>query len=395
MQRGSTGLVALALPLCFLTLVLTKSPATALDLGEWVPGLKLSPFLSERVEYNSNVFQTPNHTQDDVIFRTIPGFVIDYTFGSHSVSAGYRAEILNYVSLTNQDTVNNIMAFQLRLDFPRWLLTLRDDFTQTNDPPNSELTGPIKSTTNVLTPSAEFRVTSRFSTGLSYAWTRVRFEDPSIGDLIDRDEHAIGGSVYWKFVPKADVGLTYRYDQTNFTNSSARDYYSHEARVGLRGDLTAKLSSTLYVGYLWRIGDTLDQTSWNGLTFGGDITYKPTERTTITLTTGRHPEESTFLTTPFYVTSNGTLLVQHQLLPKLSIGGSIGGGVNDYATKQTVGSVTDWRHDSFLSVGAQAEYTIQPWLRVGLEYLFTRRDSNFNAFDFNEHQVTGRVTLQF
>src|SRR5215475_5172184 len=159
MWPGSRGLIALLLPFCFLTLVLADSPAMALDLGEWVPGLKLSPFLSERVEYNSNVFQTPNHAQDDVIFKTIPGFVIDYTFGKHSVSAGYRAEILNYVTLTNQDTVNNIMAFQLRLDFPRWLLILKDDFTQSNEPPTSELTGPIKSTTNVLSPEAEFRVT--------------------------------------------------------------------------------------------------------------------------------------------------------------------------------------------------------------------------------------------
>src|SRR5215471_8125348 len=208
------------------------SPAWALDLGEWVPGLKLSPFLSERVEYETNVFQVPNNPQADVIFKTIPGFVIDYTYGPHSLSAGYRAEILNYVHLTNQDTVNNIMAFQLRLDFPRWLLTLKDDFTQTNDPPNSELTGPIKSTTNVLTPEAEYRVTSRFSTGLSYSWTRVRFEDPSIGDLIDRDEQVVAGSVYWKFVPKADVGLTYRYDRANFTTATDRDYHSHEMRVG-------------------------------------------------------------------------------------------------------------------------------------------------------------------
>jgi putative beta-barrel porin BBP2 len=395
MQRGSSGLIALVLPLCFLTSVLTDSPAMALDLGEWVPGLKLSPFLSERVEYNSNVFQTPNHAQDDVIFKTIPGFVVDYTFGKHSVSAGYRAEILNYVSLTDQDTVHHIMAFQLRLDFPRWLLTLNDEFTRTSDPPNSELTGPILSTTNVLTPAAEFRVTPRFSTGVSYSWTHVRFDDPSIGDLIDRDEHAVAGSVYWKFVPKGDIGLTYRYDQTNFTEATDRDYHSHEGRLGLRGDLTAKLSSTLYVGYLWRIAEHSDQVGWNGATFGGDLTYRPTERTTITLSADRRPQESTFLTDPFYVTTNATLLAQHQLLPKLSIGGRIGGGVNDYATKQTVGSVTDWRRDSFLSVGAQAEYTIQPWLRVGLEYLFTRRDSNFNTFDFFEHLVTGRVTLQF
>jgi Putative beta-barrel porin 2 len=395
MQRGSSGLIALVLPLCFLTSVLTDSPAMALDLGEWVPGLKLSPFLSERVEYNSNVFQTPNHAQDDVIFKTIPGFVVDYTFGKHSVSAGYRAEILNYVSLTDQDTVHHIMAFQLRLDFPRWLLTLNDEFTRTSDPPNSELTGPILSTTNVLTPAAEFRVTPRFSTGVSYSWTHVRFDDPSIGDLIDRDEHAVAGSVYWKFVPKGDIGLTYRYDQTNFTEATDRDYHSHEGRLGLRGDLTAKLSSTLYVGYLWRIAEHSDQVGWNGATFGGDLTYRPTERTTITLKAERKPQESTFLTDPFYVTTDATLLAQYQLLPKLSIGGSIGGGINDYATKQTVGSMTDWRRDSFLSVGAQADYTIQPWLRVGLEYLFTRRDSNFNTFDFFEHLVTGRVTLQF
>jgi Putative beta-barrel porin 2 len=395
MRRGSSGLIAFLLSLCLLTLVLTNSPAMALDLGEWVPGLKLSPFFSERVEYNSNVFQTPNNAQDDVIFKTIPGFVIDYTYGPHSLSAGYRAEILNYVTLTNQNTVNNIMAFQLRLDFPRWLLTLNDDFTQTNDPPNSELTGPIKSTTNVLTPAAEFRVTTRFSTGVRYSWTHVRFDDPSIGDLIDRDEHAVAGSVYWKFVPKADVGLTYRYDQTNFTESTDRDYHSHEVRLGLRGDLTAKLSSTLYVGYLWRIAEHSDEVGWNGITFGGDLTYRPTERTTITLTTERRPQESTFLTDPFYITTNATLLAQHQLLPKLSIGGRIGGGTNDYTTKQTVGSVTDWRRDWFLSAGAQVEYTIQPWLRVGLEYLFTRRDSNFNTFDFVENQVIGRVTLQF
>jgi hypothetical protein len=311
------------------------------------------------------------------------------------VSAGYRAEILNYVDLTNQDTTNHIMAFQLRLDFPRWLLTLNENFTRTNEPPTSELTGPIESSTNVLTPAAEFRVTTRLSTGVNYSWTRVRYDNPSIGDLIDRDEQVIGGSVHWKFVPKADVGLTYRYDQTNFTTSTDRDYHSHEMRVGLRGDLTAKVSSSLYVGYLWRIADHSDQIGWNGITFGGDTTYRPTERATITLSVARLPQESTFSNTPFYITSYATLLAQYQLLPKLNIGANIGGGINDYSTKQTVGGVTDWRRDSFLSAGARAEYNIKEWLSVGLEYLWTTRESNFDPFEFKENRVIGRVTLQF
>src|SRR5262249_45797358 len=153
-----------------------------------------SPFLSERVDYETNVFQVPSHSQSDEIFRTIPGFVGDYTFGPHSLSAGYRAEILRYVHLTNQDTVNHIAAVQLNLDFPRTLLNFRDDFVRTNQPPTTELTGPIESSTNTLKPSAEYRFTSRFSTGLAYSWLHQRFDDPSIGNLINRDEHLVVAS---------------------------------------------------------------------------------------------------------------------------------------------------------------------------------------------------------
>ena len=387
-----TGVVA---ALAFGAMYFVGSPASAHDLGEWVPGLKLSPFLSERVEYETNIFQTPSHAKDDVIFKTIPGFVIDYTFGAHSLSAGYRAEILKYVDLTDQDTVHHIAAGQLRLDFPRLLLSLKDDFTRTSDPPGTELTGRILSTTNVLKPEAEFRLTSRFSTGLSYAWTRVRFDDDFIADLIDRDEHLIGASVFWKFVPKADLGLTYAYGWTDFTEATDRNFVRHQVLAFVRGDLTPKLSSTLRAGVEIRVPDNSNQEGFTGLIFGGDLAYRPTERTTITLSVDRSTQESTFATTPFYTTTNATLLAQHQILPKLSIGARIGGGVNDYSTKQTVDGKTDWRRDSFLAAGAQLEYAVQPWLRLGLEYLRTSRDSNFSPFNFVDDKITGRVTLQF
>jgi hypothetical protein len=381
--------------LTFAGMCFTGSAASALDLGEWVPGLKLSPFLSERFEYNTNVFQTPSHSQSDEIFKTIPGIVADYTFGPHSLSAGYRAEILNYVHLTDQDTVHHIAAGQLRLDFPQTLLTLKEDFTRTSDPPNTELTGPILSNTNVLKPEGEYRLTQRFSTGLSYTWTRVRFDEASIGDLIDRDEHLFGASVYWKVVPKADLYLRYDGGFDTFTEATDRNFVRHQVWVGVRGELTAKLSSSLHAGVEIRVPDQPGQEGFTGLIFGGDLTYRPTERATITLLVDRSTEESTFGTSVFYVTTNGTLTAQYQLLPKLSIGAHLGGGVNDYSTKQTVGNQTDWRHDSFLDAGAQVDYTIQPWLRVGLEYLRTSRASNFSLFQFVEDKITARVTLQF
>jgi hypothetical protein len=395
MHSAEARRVVWTLLLGLLTLPLASTPAMAFDLGQWVPGLKVSPFLSERVEYESNVFQVPSHSKDDIIFKTIPGILADYTFGNHSLSAGYRAEILRYLDLTNQDTVHHIAVGQLRLDFPRTLLTLKDDFTRTSDPPGTELTGRILSTTNVLKPDGEYRITPSFSTGLNYAWTRVRFDDQFIATLIDRDEHLIGASVFWKVVPKGDLFLNYSYGWSSFVDSSDRDFTSHTVSVGLRGDITAKLSSSFRVGYTRGEPAHGNQASFTGLALGGDYVYRPTERLSFTLSTLRARQESTFGTTTFYVTNSGTLSAQYQILPKVTLTARVGGGLNDYSKKETADGKTDFRHDSFLLAGAQADYEIQPWLRVGLEYLRISRDSNFPSFRFVDDRITARATVQF
>ena len=387
--------VVRTLSLWLLALGLSCTPAIAFDLGQWIPGLKVSPFLSERVEYESNVFQTPSHSKDDLIFKTIPGLVVDYTFGPHSISAGYRAEILKYLDLTNQDTVHHVAVGQLRLDFPRTLLTLKDDFTRTSDPPGTELTGRILSTTNKLTPDVEYRLTPSVSTGLRYTWTRVRFDDEAIARLIDRDEHLIGASVFWKFVPKGDLFANYSFGRVVFDQAGDRDYVAHSITAGLRGEITSKLSSSFYVGYTRQDPDRSDRESFNGLVIGGNYVYRLTERLTLTLDTQRARQESTFGQTVFYVTTNGTLSATYQILPKVNLAARVGGGLNDYSRKATADGKTDFRHDTFFLAGAQADYEIQPWLRVGAEYLRITRDSNFPSFRFVDNRIVGRVTLQF
>src|ERR1700682_5941114 len=110
------------------------NPARALTFEEQIQGLTVTPFLSERVEFESNIFQTPDKTRSDMIFRTIPGFLADLTRGSFSVSVGYRAEFINYLTLTDQNATNQSGVVQLKLDMPRLKLQLRNDYTETTDP---------------------------------------------------------------------------------------------------------------------------------------------------------------------------------------------------------------------------------------------------------------------
>jgi hypothetical protein len=377
-------------------LMLAARPAAALDLGEWVPGLRLSPFLSERVEYETNVFQVPSHSQGDVVFKTVPGFLADYTFGPHSVSIGYRAEILNWVSLTSQNTTHHIGVAQLRLDFPRTLFQVRDDATQTSDPPNSELTGRIQSFTNVLAPVAEYRLTERFSVGANGSWTHVDFENNQlVAQDLNRNEYVGGASVYWKFLPRTDLSLNYGYTRKIFTHSTDRNVTQNAITVGLRGDLTAKLSSTFRFGFVNRDPDSSSQPGYNGLTMGGSWTYTPTDRTRISLVTDRSPQESTFGDVPFYITTSAALTASQQFFTKITVTARASLGINEYPSKQTINDQTKWRNDTFYGYGIGVDYAIRPWITVGGEYAHLARSSNFNVFSFKDDRFTAKATLQF
>lgn len=382
---GSTALVVAA------ALVL-PSPAFALDLAD---GFTLSPFISEKAEYHSNIFQAPSRAQHDVIFKTIPGLLAEYTTGPVSLSAGYRLEILRFLDLTSQDTEHHFAVGQFKLELPRLLINFRDDFVRTSDPPNSELTGRVESQTNTLHPEVEYKLTDRFAVGTDYTWTRVSFEQRTFSTILDRDEHLIGGSVFWKFLPKTDLRFSYQYGQKDFDVATDRDVTRNIALIGLRGDLTAKLASTFRIGYESREPRRSNRKGYDGLILGGDWIYNPTERTTISLLTDRSVVESTFGSTLYFVATTATLVAEHRFVPKLSGNLRLTAGDNSYPTKETVGGRTKFRNDATAGWGAGVDYDIQKWLRVGLEYLHTLRDSNFREFNFADDRVTGTITLQF
>jgi len=130
-RLGFSALAAVTL------LVAPISPAGALNLEEWLPGLTMTPFLSERIEYETNVFQTASGEKSSMISRTTPGFLVEYGRGTLQLAAGYRAEILHYFDLQGLDTVNHNFVGQGKLTLAKLQLMFRDDYVQTTVPPGT------------------------------------------------------------------------------------------------------------------------------------------------------------------------------------------------------------------------------------------------------------------
>jgi hypothetical protein len=383
--------------------------ARALTFEEQIQGLTVTPFLSERVEYESNIFQTPNRTRGDMIFRTIPGFLADLTRGPFSLSVGYRAEIVNYLTLTDQNALNQSGVVQLKVDMPRLKLQLRNDYTETTDPPGSELTGPIKSQTNVLAPGAEYRLTERFSLGVNYSWTHIHFPATSASagspndqqnqavQQLDEDDQLAGATVWWKFLPKSDIGLSLQYGTQRFDKDSSRDTQREIVGLVLRGDLTAKLSSTFKIGIEHQEASS-GGPAFTGVVMGGGWVFQATERTQFTLNTDRSPQVSVFEGAQYYVSTSAWLGARHEFPSrKLAAWLRVGVGEDSYNTKQPTanGVTTKYRLDTVLGTAVGVDYAIQPWLRTGIDYTFKQRTSNFNQFNYDDNKISGRITVQF
>jgi len=382
--------------------VAAPSPAAAVDLNAlWpdlgLPGFKISPFIGQRVEYESNIFQVPSRSQDDVIFKTIPGFVLQLPLGRHKLDLGFRAEILRYADLTSQDTEHYFVLGNVLLDFPGGLkVKVKEDFARTSDPPGTELTGRITSNTNVLSPSVEYGFSRRFAVGLDYVWTTVNFDDESGVQQLDRDEHTVGITGFYRVQPKTDLLVNFSYGTKDFDTVNTRDVDRYITAIGVRGELTSRLVSTLRVGYEVRDPDQGDIGSYSGFVVGGDLIWQATERTRLTLVTERSVQESVFATNVAYLANLVTLAAEHFLTPKLLLTGRVFGGYGDYFEKaQKVSGRFDWREDWIAAFSIGLEYQVQRWLAISADYTHSRRDSNFDNFDFKDDIVGGKVTLSF
>lgn len=387
-------IAGLVLGVIMVSVLLVPGPAAAIDLNQWVPGLKMTLFVSERAEYETNVFQVNSNAEDDVIFRTIPGFLATFERGPILATAGYRMEFLNFLELEGQDEIHHYAGVSLGAKFTRLRTNLVASFAKTTDPATTELVGRTDSTTITVAPEVDYLITSRLGVGANYGYTYVRFEQRA--SELNRDSHLFGGSAFWNFLPKAEVRVGYGFGYSEFVRQGNvrrgipdRDFDRHLIYGSVRGDLTPKLSSTLRVGYELRDYYRAPVEDTSTYTVGGDVAYRPTERTRIALITSKGFEESIFGLsgqTVLYETTAASLIAEQQFLTKFRANARVSGVLNEYPRKETTvrQQQPKFREDIVLGWGAGIDYDIQKWLSVGAEYSHTRRDSTFDEFSYKD-----------
>jgi hypothetical protein len=376
-------------------------PAAAQSLLQLGP-FRILPSLEFSLEYDDNVFLTPDNEVDDFIFHIVPGVAIELPARRYAIRLGYQADILRYADNTDLDTVHHNLLADARVNFAGGLgLRLSDRFLVTDEFagfPVPELTERVDRYENTLDVGGDYTLRERYTVDLNYRWFTTNYQDDPEFDQFDRDDHTISGTLFYRILPKTSVLGEVDYELVRYDLSAVaaeRDSDGWRFKVGAKGDVTAKTTLLVKFGWEWKDYENPAREDWDGLIVEGNIIWKYREPSEVRLFGGRANVESLFEGTNFYVTSYGGAEVRHFLRERLILRVRALGGVNDYPENVTIGVQSAERSDTFFEAGASLRYQMRRWLAFELGYDFLLLDSNFNEFDYRDNRVKASVLFSY
>ena len=395
MKRLITAVLSIAFSLTLCTFNYGQSESAFKDrikeINRW-----LHPRLDFQIEYDDNVFLEPSNEKDDFIFIVTPGFLLDVPFSgdAHLLTVDYHVDLAAFVDYGDQNYDNHFLLANLDLNFPNFYIKTYDDFRKTSLRSETEFTERIERLENLYSLDLGSKDWNKLSAVLGYDYFLIRYREDAF-DIHDRDDHTINATAFYQIFPKSKALLEYNHRFINYDELSTRDGDYDQVRVGLQGELLAKLVGTMKVGYQNRRYDDPSQ-DWDNIVVALSLVEHFSPHTTLSVNYERSARESVYSSNYFYAMDLVTVSLNQTLfLERLDGHIDLSFQNNAYDQTTTEGSITQEREDDIFQIDVGIDYAIQDWLLTGVEYSYRDRDSNFEDFDYGDNRVTWKTSALF
>jgi hypothetical protein len=368
------------------------TPAAALDLN----GIKVTPSIGYKGEYDDNIFRTQFNKRSDYVNHIMPSITLEATPGRHEFKAGYQADILRYSSYNNMDTERHAANVMGVMRFNRLELRASEEFRRTDDFPTSEVTQRIRRNENDLSAGFDLDMARMWGIGFDAGWNHYNYLESAF-DGQDHNTYTYAGNLYYRLTAKTRVFGEYAFVDEYFSSDETRRNTRHRGMVGIRGDITERFNLTGKVGYEHLNFHDSSRQDLDTAIGSIEATYKPVDRMQISLMLARKVDSSTFGTNAQYAAYNSILGVTYALTPKITLIPRGFFGVDNYkeaaVNTSKDGLPAEKRVDYLYGGGLGLRYQVMKWLRLDASYDFSRRDSKFNNFDYDDNIVNFSVTF--
>lgn len=390
--------------------------------GVRLGGFMAYPRLTVDVERDDNIYAVATGETDDTIWRVKPQLAVRSDWSRHSLGFFASSTINRYSDFDTENTEEYTFGVNGRVDIVRGANVSAGLQTQKLTEPRSAPTSPLSAakpiqydlTTASLTGVKEFnrlRLTGKFESKL------FDYEDGVNGvggvveqDTRDRDEFFYGVKADYAISPDTALyvsltGNTKNYDILNPAvpasgATPAQPAYSRDSDgfvllFGADFELAQALRGQVDAGYMRQSYDdyknigSLTSKNLDGFSTKTQVEWFPTELTTVTFNAARSIEESVASGSGGFISSGGSVAVDHELLRNVLLSGQANYGKDDYDGID--------REDKRTGAKASVAYLMNRRVGVFLTYTYLKQKSDGAqaSKSFTDNKLAASVALQF
>lgn len=383
----------------------TSRPRPEYDpLGVRLGGFFLYPKAELSEAYRDNIYYSDGNEESDFITVLSPSLLLKSNWNNHALNFFAGADIGRYIDNSDENYEDFRAGFDGRVDIDRSAnVTGGFQFAEKHESrssPDSPSSAAEPATYAEYGP--QVAITKRFnrlSMRLGGDLAVLDFDDVtanngSILNQDDRDRMETEGSfrLGYEIMPQYEAFVRTAvndrdYDDSVDDNNVNRDSQGWEVMGGVALDLGGVTYGNVFVGYMSQDFDDPTLQSVNGIGFGGDITWNPTQLTTAKFAIARTVEETTLSGAAGALSTQFRAGVDHELLRNVILSANAEYENNDYEGIS--------RDDDIISVGGGGDYLLNRHVRLRLNYTYQTRDSSVSGADYDTNTIFLRLVTQY
>jgi hypothetical protein len=357
--------------------------------------LRVKPSIRIQERYEDNIFLEPTDKKSDYITTIAPSIGLELPFGAYRASLAYTLNDVNFSNYPSQNSYNHEVTAFLGRNFTNFKFTAEDDFQDTRDLVDPELTTRIRRLRN--------DVGANVSTDLHRVNLDVGFRNilddykESAWQQDDRYENIFAITGKYRVLPKTSLLLEYNLGEIRYryyTSDHPNANYN-QGFVGIEGNLTSRCLGVIKVGYQERNYNRSGVPNFYGLVATVSVTEKFTARDIGKLAFLRSAVESIYSINNYYEANRLVAEYGHDFTKRFSGRLTTAYQFNTYPYETTEEGETRRRKDTLWTAGILLNYKLRKWLSFEAGYLYDCRNSNFGVFDYGDNISTISVTAEF
>jgi hypothetical protein len=359
----------------------TNSFTSTIAPGIWIA----LPENREKLMSLSTSYNTPggveySHRVADTSRRMQTYFLYSPSFVYYSDAAKF-----NHTNHTVEGLFSYNFGFNLSLE----ILDQYNLKSEINDDGIAELLDEYQD--NVFSIVASWAPSPKFTIRLDYSYYFVKF-DKNINEFRDRKDNSTSAYIFYKFMPKTSFFVEYERSNINYDKRSYNDSYEDRYYAGIDWEISAKTKGQIKMGFLEKEFDTNDTRDEEDFSMEAQIQYTLTPKSSFSFNGYQKFHETTLVFSDFVRTRGASAAFLQRFTRKWT------GAINASAIRETyegsdLNQTIAERQDNTYGIGPSIKFDAKKWLVFEAGFHYTKRNSNYDTYDYTNEMVFLRMKI--